>query len=355
MDEEIETGRDRAVRAQVLPSSRYVAGMAAVGTDRSCFDFMLEGDTSPIDLITRRYPSICILKPYNTCPQICVYCQRNWEIEDAMAPDAMADPDKLQAAIDWIARHPAIHEVLVTGGDPLAMGDDDLRKILDALAKIESIERIRIGTRVPVTAPMRISPEFVEMLASYRVPGERQVALVTHVEHPYEISRDMVAAVERLRQAGISVFNQQVYTFYASRRFETALLRRILAKVGIEPYYTFNAKGKEETIDYRVPLARLLQEQMEEARLLPGLSRTDEGVYNVPGQGKNYLRASQHRALAALMPDGSRLYEFHPWEKNITRITKSYLGTDVPILDYLQELEKLGEHAEDYDTIWYYY
>lgn len=355
IDDDPSAGRDRAIRAQVLPPLSYVDGMSGCHQDRSELDFMLEHDTSPIDLITRRYPSICILKPYNTCPQICVYCQRNWEIDQAMDPGALASPQQIEAAIAWIARHPAIQEVLVTGGDPLGMDDATLRSILDGLAAIPSIERIRIGTRTPVTAPMRLNQKLVDLLSSYRVPGQRQIAVVTHVEHPYEITPQMVAAIERLRKAGISIYNQQVYTFFVSRRFETALLRRLLARIGIQPYYTFNTKGKEETDAYRVPLARLLQETKEEARLVPGISRTDEGVYNVPGLGKNYLRAAQHRALIALLPSGKRLYEFHPWEKNITRYTKSYLGDDMPLLSYLRQLKAIGENPADYDTLWYYF
>jgi lysine 2,3-aminomutase len=84
-------GHDLAVRAQVIPPMDYVERIADLrGRDSSCLDFMREEDTSPLELITRRYPTICILKPFNTCPQICVYCQRNWEIEDAMAQGAYA-------------------------------------------------------------------------------------------------------------------------------------------------------------------------------------------------------------------------------------------------------------------------
>ncbi|WP_054694663.1 hypothetical protein [Desulfosarcina cetonica] len=179
--------------------------------------------------------------------------------------------------------------------------------------------------------------------------------MVTHAQHSYEITPDTAAAVDRLRKRGIPVYNQLVYTFFASRRFEAAFLRRILTRIGIDPYYTFNTKGKEETLDYRVPIARLLQEQKEEARLLPGLSRTDEAVYNVPGLGKNYLRATVHRDLISILPDGSRLYEFHPWEKNISRTAKTHISEDVPILDYLQRLAAIGESVHDYGTIWYYY
>lgn len=355
MDDDLEDSRDRSVRAQVIPPSSYVKQTVQAKESSRCMDFMLESDTSPIDLITRRYPSICIFKPYNTCPQICVYCQRNWEIDDAMQPGAMAPDDKIHEAVEWIRAHPAIHEVLVTGGDPLAMNDEQVDRILGLVADIPSVERIRIGTRTPVTLPMRFNEKLVSILAKYRVPGKRQVSVVTHVQHPYEVNEDMVAAVERLRKKGIPVYNQLVYTFFISRRFEAAYLRRLLSRIGIDPYYTFNSKGKEETSAYRVPIARLMQEQKEESRLLPGLSRTDEAVYNVPGLGKNYLQTTSFRDLISILPDGSRLYEFHPWERNITTVLKTHISKDVPILEYLQRLEQIGEDAGDYETIWYYY
>ena len=353
MDEEGE--HDRAVRAQVIPPESYVEVMANQKGDFECsFDFMLEKDTSPIDLVTRRYPAIVILKPYNTCPQICVYCQRNWEIDEAMSGGALAPQEKIDQAIQWIADHKAIKEVLITGGDPAALGDEKLFSILGQVGEIEHIRRIRLGTRTPVTVPMRITDQFVERLSSLRKPMLREVSVVTHVEHPYEVTPEMFEAVEKLRAARINVYNQIVYTFYVSRRFEAALLRGLLKRIGIEPYYTFNTKGKEETANYRVPIARLMQEQKEEARLLPGLTRTDEPVYNVPALGKNYLRAMQHREVISLLPDGSRVYEFHPWEKNI-REQKSYVGVDVPILDYLQRLADIGEDISKYETIWYYF
>jgi len=355
LDEADESGRDRALRAQVITTPEYVERMLLNRGNRECaFDFMLERDTSPIDLVTRRYPAIAILKPYNTCPQICVYCQRNWEIDEAMSPNAIASSDKLDAAIRFIAGRPALREILVTGGDPLSMDDDALLDILGRLAEIPHIEVIRIGTRTPVTIPMRITQKLAKALGRLREPGRRELCIVTHIEHPYEITPDLALAVDRLRRQGISIFNQLVYSFYVSRRFEAAKLRMVLRRVGIEPYYTFMPKGKEETNAYRVPLARLLQEQKEEARLLPGSRRTDEPVYNVPGLGKNYLRAFQHRDLLAVMPDGARVYDFHPWEKGIAD-RASYVGQDVPLLQYLCRLEEIGEDPDAYESLWYYY
>lgn len=347
--------RDRAVRAQVIPPVGYVAEMLKHRGDRarSC-DFMLEADTSPIDRITRRYPAVVILKPYNTCPQICVYCQRNWEIDQAMDPAALAPQDEIDAAIRWINAHPAVQEVLITGGDPLVLEDEQIGDLLSRLARIEHVDLIRIGTRTPVTLPMRITSRLASLLGEFREPGRREIAVVTHVEHPYEITPEMVAAVDWLRRAGIAVYNQEVYTFYVSRRFESVRLRMLLRRIGIDPYYTFAPKGKDETAAYRVPLARLLQERKEEVRLIPGMRRTDEPVFNVPGLGKAHLRAYQHRDLLSVLPDGSRVYEFHPWEKNIAEC-ETYLTTDVSILDYLRRLAEVGEDPADYESIWYYF
>lgn len=355
IDDDPEVGRDRALRAQVLPPQDYVRQMVAHRGQRQCaFDFMLERNTSPTDLVTRRYPAIVILKPFNTCPQICVYCQRNWEIEEPMADGALAATPVLDQAIGWIRDHPSVREVLVTGGDPMALPDETLLGILRQVAAIPHVDLIRIGTRTPVTMPMRITSALAEALGGLREPGRREVCVVTHVQHPYEVTPRMVQAVDRLRRQGISVYNQMVFTLFVSRRFEATSLRMLLRRIGIEPYYTFLPKGKEELAAYRVPIARLMQEQAEEARLLPGSRRTDEAVYNVPSLGKNYLRATQHRDLLAIRPDGSRVYAFHPWETGIAP-TEPYVGRDVPLLEYLNRLEDLGEDPRDYESLWYYY
>jgi len=355
MDEEPNRGNDAAVRAQVIPSVSYVEKMKAnreVGA--YSMDFMLENDTSPIDGITRRYPNIVILKPVLTCPQICVYCQRNWEIEDVYSPHAAMGKEKLEKAIQWIADTPEINEVLITGGDPLVLSDEKITSILSSLSNIKHIERIRIGTRVPVTLPQRITDSLVRELNRFHNPGKREIIVITHIENPYEITPQAMEAVQKFQRYGIDVYNQLVYTFYNSRKFEAADLRHKLRLIGVTPYYTFNTKGKEETDDYRVPIARLLQEQIEEARLLPGTVRTDEIVFNVPRLGKNYLRAYQHHDIISILPNGRRVYEFHPWEKKYSLIG-TYIYTDVSIYKYLERLKTRGEDVSDYRTIWYYY
>ncbi|MDP2645611.1 MAG: KamA family radical SAM protein [Desulfobacterales bacterium] len=355
MDYEAGGKRDTAVRAQVIPTLPYVKTLRKFKESHEVFmDFMLEQDTSPIEGITRRYPMIAILKPVMTCPQICVYCQRNWEIEDVYSSDAALPKEKLDRAIQWIDNTPEINEILITGGDPFLLSNQKIENLLYRLSKIKHLERIRIGTRTPVTLPQRITDSLVRTINQFHSPGKIEIMIVTHFEHPYEITPQALDGVQKFRRCGMDVYNQLVYTFYNSRKFEAVALRQKLRLIGVTPYYTFNTKGKEETDDFRVPIARLLQEQKEEARLLPGTVRTDEIVFNVPRLGKNYLRATQHHDVISILPDGRRVYEFHPWEKKLS-LVDTFIYTDVSIYDYLQRLKAAGENINDYKTIWYYY
>jgi len=345
---------DLAIRAQVLPPRDYVDHMATCKNRKTDLDFMGELDTSPIDLITRRYPNILILKPYNACPQVCTYCQRNWEIDEVMAPGATAPKEKLNKAISWIAEDDAITEVLITGGDPFVLSDDDLDKLLGKISRIKHVNNIRLGTRTLITVPFRVTKNLINILKKYNIPGKSRICMVTHAENAYEITPDVVEACAKIRNAGISIYNQMVFTLPNSRRFEAGKLRETLRLVGIDPYYTFNTKGHQEMNMLRVPIARLLQEQKEESRLLPGITRTDEAVFNVPRLGKNHLRARQDHNILMITPSGERIYIFHPWEKNIA-VKDPYIMEDVPIMEYLDALESIGEDRKEYESIWYYY
>ncbi|UCE74021.1 MAG: KamA family radical SAM protein [Methanomassiliicoccales archaeon] len=348
-------GNDYAVRRQVFPPLSYVENMMAHKEDRaSAFDFMREHDTSPLDLITRRYPKVAIIKPYDSCPQICVYCQRNWEITEPLMESAEAPKGRLDEALNWFSEHEEMMDVLVTGGDPLVMNDHKVEYIVKRLTDIPHISSIRIATRIPITVPQRITNELCEMFGNYYEVGKQTICMVTHFTHPYEVTLDTAKAIQRIKKQGIHVYNQQVFSFASSRRFETAALRIAIKQIGVDPYYNFNMKGKSEIEDYAVPVARILQERKEEARLLPGIFRSDEPVFNVPFLGKNHLRAWEDHELISILPDGRRVYSFHPWEKNINKV-KPYLYVDVPIRSYLEKLKNRGENPRDYRSIWYYY
>lgn len=315
---------------------------------------MGEADTSPRNLITRRYPMIAILKPVDTCPQICVYCQRNWEITGPMLPEALCSKEDLDEAIEWYRNHPSIIDILITGGDPFLLDHELIKYIMDKLSAMNHIVNIRWASRMPVTLPMRITDKLVNLLGSYIEQGKRNVSIATHIESVSEITPELADAVMKFRKQGIHVNNQMVFAPYISRRFQNVAARIEMRKVGVHPYYTFYPKGKKEHTDYLIPLARLLQERKEEARLLPGLFRGDEPVFNVPRLGKAHVRAWQDRELIGLDKEGQRIYLWHPWEKGITPV-EPFLYKDISIYSYLEKLQELGENLEEYETIWYYY
>jgi len=347
------TGKyDHAIRAQVLPAENYCLNYIQSKNSGVDLDFMDEKSTSPVRGITRRYPQILILKPFDSCPQICVYCQRNWEITDIK--DAIFSKDTMTNALKWIEDNPYINEVLITGGDPLTMNDISLNWLLSEISGIEQVERIRIGTRIIVTMPQRITEDLMGVFSKYHEPGKRELCIVTHFEHPTEVTPDSLEAIRKIKRVGMGMYNQQVFTYYNSRKYESCLLRKVLKKSGIDPYYMFNTKGKDETIDYRVPIARIEQERKEEARFLPGLVRTDEAVFNVPRLGKSHLRAWQDHEVIMVLQDGKRMYRFYPWESKYA-LVEPYNYMDVPIYDYLKRLNDDSEDVEEYSSIWYYF
>jgi len=347
------SGQDRAIRAQVIPSVRYCTNVVENRRKGIDMDFMAEKSTSPIEGVTRRYPQIVIIKPYRSCPQICVYCQRNWEVKD-MDEEVMLSKKKVAQALQWIRDDRNISEVLVTGGDPLTLNNRYIDWILGEIARIDHVDRIRIGTRIPVTLPFRIDDELLGIFQKYHEWGRREIAVVTHFEHSSEMNPDSLEAIRRIRKMGMNVYNQAVFTYYNSRKFECAFLRKVLKVSGIDPYYMFNTMGKDETLDFRVPIARIEQERKEECRLLPGLVRTDEPVFNVPRLGKSHLRSWQDHEVIMILPDGRRIYRFYSWETKLTAVY-DYLYTDVSIYDYLKRLSRDGENINDYLSIWYYF
>lgn len=257
-------------------------------------------------------------------------------------------------SINWVADNPYISEVLVTGGDPLTMNDRYLDLILEKLSDIEHVERIRIGTRTLVTLPFRFTDNLVDIFSKYHKLGVREICIITHFQHSTELTPDVLDAVLKIKQKGMNIYNQQVFTYYNSKRFESCLLRKTMKKSGIDPYYTFNTKGKKETQDYRVPISRIEQEREEEARLLPGLERTDEPVFNVPRLGKSHLRSWQNHEVIMILPDGRRVYRFYPWEYKF-ELVEPYNYADVSIYDYIERLYLDGEDIGDYSSIWYYF
>jgi len=157
---------------------------------------------------------------------------------------------ELRDAIAYIAAHPEIRDVLLTGGDPLTLGDANIDWLLTELRAIPHVDIIRIGTRMPVKLPQRITPELCEVLSKHH-----PIWLNTHFNHPKELTKEAGAAIDRLLRAGVPVGNQTVLLKGINDSVETMKeLCQKLVRMRIRPYYLYQAQLIEGTAHFRTPI-----------------------------------------------------------------------------------------------------
>jgi len=198
-------------------------------------DPMGEEFTNPAPRITRRYPDRLIINVTNVCAMYCRHCQRRRNIGET---DRHACREDLEAALDYIRRHPEIRDVLITGGDALMLSDERLDWLLTELDNIPHVEIKRLGTRTLVTLPQRITPELCEMLAKHP-----PLYLNTQFNHPQEVTREALAAADRLVRAGVVLGNQAVLLRHVNNdKHVMKKLNHELLKIRVRPYYIFHAK-----------------------------------------------------------------------------------------------------------------
>lgn len=365
----------------------------------------------------RRYPDVAILIPDSAgraCGGLCASCQRmydfqsghlNFEIERLYPSERW--PQKLERLLGYYEHDAQLRDILVTGGDALMSTNRTLRGIFDGICrmaarkrdanrarprgeKFAEMARVRLGTRLPVYLPQRVTPELVQILRDFRerasALGIEQFVIQTHFESAMEVTPEARQAIERLQSAGWVVTNQLVFTAAASRRGHTARLRQVLADVGVLPYYTFTVKGYHENRHVFAPNARSVQEQLEEkafgrlttsqeqelldavrsprelTRRLAELRETsgapfiasDRNVLNLPGVGK-----SMTFRTIGLTADGRRVLSFdHDSTRNHSPVTEDMGRVTIieskAVADYLDQLAEIGEDVNEYDTMYGY-
>lgn len=198
-------------------------------------DPMNEKNNNPAGAITRRYPDRAILNLTNCCASFCRHCQRRRNIGEC---DKNISADILQESIDYIKEHTEIRDVLITGGDPLTLEDNFLDELLSKIRKIRSVEIIRIGTRVLVTLPQRITPNLIKILKKYD-----PIYINTQFNHPYEITSEASSACEVLANNGLVLGNQMVFLKGINNDSNILqLLNQMLLKHKVRPYYIFHPK-----------------------------------------------------------------------------------------------------------------
>jgi len=201
---------------------------AELAEDGLLSDPLSEADLSPVPGLVHRYPDRALLLTTATCALYCRFCTRKRAIGCSSNPA----PD-LAAALAYIAQTPALHEVILSGGDPLLLDDDRLDDLLRRLRTIPHIETIRIHSRVPVVLPERITEKLATLLGRYH-----PLYLNTHFNHPRELTEEAAQACGRLAAAGIPLGNQSVLLRGVNDDAET--LRRLfrgLLRLRVRPYY----------------------------------------------------------------------------------------------------------------------
>jgi lysine 2,3-aminomutase len=229
------------VRRQVVPQP------AELGDAAGLADPLDEVAHSPVKNVIRVYPDRIAFCVNNECALYCRYCLRKRMVgEDGWA----MQKKELETALEWIAATPEIRDVLLTGGDPLIFSDSRLEWLLTRLREIPHVELIRLGTRLPVTLPFRVTDDLCAMLERFH-----PIWVNTHFNHPRELTADAAAACDRLLRAGIPVGNQSVLLKGVNDDLEVMkTLCETLVRMRVRPYYVYQAQLLEGTEHFRVPI-----------------------------------------------------------------------------------------------------
>jgi len=196
-------------------------------------DPLAEDESSAVPGVIHRYPDRVLFLVTNFCATYCRYCTRARMV--GHTGEFHASYQQFQQGIDYIAAHTEIRDVLISGGDPLTMADDRIEWVLSRLRAIEHVEFVRIGTKVPVVTPQRITPKFVEMLRRYH-----PVWMSIHFMHPRELTPEVVEACARLVDGGVPLGSQTVLMRGVNDDVPTMkeLMHRLL-KARVRPYYIY--------------------------------------------------------------------------------------------------------------------
>ena len=232
------------VRRQAIPTEAETHISAA-----DLQDPLHEDEDSPTPGLTHRYPDRVLLLITDMCSMYCRHCTRR---RFAGQNDCESPSERIQKAIDYIAKTPTVRDVLLSGGDALMVNDQMLESIIQRLRAIPHVEIIRIGSRTPVVCPQRITDDLVNMLKKYH-----PIWLNTHFNHPNEMTPEASAALAKLANAGIPLGNQSVLLrgvndcVHVMKR-----LVHLLVKNRVRPYYIYQCDLSMGLEHFRTPVSK---------------------------------------------------------------------------------------------------
>ncbi|PIW01682.1 MAG: lysine 2,3-aminomutase [Deltaproteobacteria bacterium CG17_big_fil_post_rev_8_21_14_2_50_63_7] len=287
-------------------------------------DPLAEEKHMPVPGLTHRYPDRVLVYMTHNCPVYCRHCTRKRKVSD---PQSAPRAQELTAAIAYIAGHPEVRDVLLSGGDPLSLSTRRLAGALAAIRRIDHVDVIRVGTRNPVTLPQRIDAELCEVLASVA-----PVYVNTQFNHLDEATSESEQALKMLREAGCILSNQMVLLAGINdtpHKVET--LNRWLLRNGVRPYYIFQADMAAGITHYRTPLATGLEIMRHLRGRLSGLG-VPQFVIDLPdGGGKipispDYLEPGTGKEQPLLFRNWQgELFEF--WDVDGTPTGQSFMSS----------------------------
>ncbi len=235
--------QDDVIRKQSVPTLREL-----VRHPDDIDDPLHEDGDSPTPGLTHRYPDRVLFLVTDQCSMYCRYCTRR---RFAGQHDSAVPADRVEQCLRYIEQTPEVRDVLVSGGDPLLLSDQRLEYILSRLHAISHVEVVRLGTRVPVVMPQRITPELTAMLAKYH-----PLWLNTHFSHPSEITAESREACNRLADVGIPLGNQSV--LLAGINDKIPIMKQLvheLVKMRVRPYYLYQCDLSVGISHFRTPVA----------------------------------------------------------------------------------------------------
>ncbi|MCL2171136.1 MAG: lysine 2,3-aminomutase [Defluviitaleaceae bacterium] len=232
------------VRAQAVP-----LGVETYFAGEDLEDPLHEDGDSPVPCLTHRYPDRVLLLVTDQCAMYCRHCTRR---RFAGQNDEAVAAEQIDAAIAYIAKTPQIRDVLISGGDGLLLPDSELERIIAAIRAIPHVEIIRIGSRLPVVLPQRITQNLCDMLKKYH-----PIWVNTHFNHPNEITPESAAACARLADAGIPLGNQSVLLAGVNDcvHIMKELVRGLVA-IRVRPYYIYQCDLAKGLSHFRTPVAK---------------------------------------------------------------------------------------------------
>ena len=232
---------------------------------------------SPEKHIIHRYPDRVVFLVTDLCPIYCRYCTRK---RFTAVEKSIIQKEEYEKSLEYIKKNPGIREVILSGGDPLTLADPLLEKILKDLRSTEHIEIIRIGSRMPAVCPMRFSKAFANMIKKYQ-----PVFIMSHFNHPAEITLESAGALNILADQGVPVYNQMVLINSVNNHpaMVQALSRRLLF-LRARPYYMFQCDPSLGTDHLRTSIKNSKWIQKQLWGILSGLAVPRLAV-DLPGGG----------------------------------------------------------------------